>query len=398
MRRVATGITLAALVGAMLAGPATAADTENWVFDACLTVEGQQDALYAFGDTDEAVAEEVMAGNADVIGAGGSCGRQRKPTVAVPVEGLVDIGRARWSELVFRDGGRKLDVYFSAGVPSCKALDRVEVTVGEAGLDVGVFVGSYPPAEGMACPAVLHSWVTTVDLTDPIAFGSSRERDEAWREWQDEVREIKLAAIHQLADVMPGTIRFVTDELGREDFRFTSEGRAYALQYFDDPETTRDTLVNYLLEREGLKPRYPATPGQEPFSEEWLELGQVTVEDGGDSWVADCDFVKEDKCRGAAETFVDNLSRSNRAVRESSGGEISIERRSACPKMPRGFIRSACWQATAEGPDGPVCMVLAKMSKGFIEKSGSELGFGQVGGDLLAGLAGDPPKGWPTCE
>ena len=310
----------------------------------------------------------------------------------------IDVREGRWSELVFRDGGRTLDVYFSAGVPQCYGLDRVEVTTDDAGLDVKVFVGSYPPEEGMGCPAPMHSWVTTVDLGERLAFGSNGEREEAWQGWQDQAHEIKMAAIHELAEALPGTIRFLTDERGREDFRFTSEGRASTLQFFSNPETTRDDLVNYLLEREGLKPRYPATPGQEPFSDEWLERGQVTIGDGADSWTAQCNGTKESVCRGVAALFVNNLARQKPRVHDASAGELAVERRSACPKTPKGFRDNTCWQATAEGPDGPVCMVVAKMTDALREKARSDLGYGQIGGDEMTGAAGEPSADWPTCE
>lgn len=391
-------IALAAMAAMTLSVPASGADVEPWRFDACLTVQGQEDGLYSRGAFDEDVAAEVMEGRAEVVGAGASCGRQRKPTVAVPQDGLVEVGQARWTELVFRDGGRKLDVYYSAGVPECYGLDRVEVTTDEAGLDVKVFVGSYPPKEGMGCPLPMHSWVTTVDLGERLALGSWGEREEAWQEWQDQAHEIMMAAVHELAEKLPGTIRFFTDERGREDYRLTAEGRAYALQFFENPETTRDDLVNYLLEREGLKPRFPATPGQAPFSEEWLQHGTVTFEVGTDTWTASCGTVKEKVCRGVAALFVNNLARQQLLVHEASAGKLAVERRSECPATPKGFRDKTCWQASAEGPDGSVCMVVAQMTEPLREKARSELGYGQIGGDAMAGRAGGPDEDWPRCE
>ncbi len=86
---------LPGLVAAVaLASPAAGADVEPWRFDACLTVEGQESGLYSRGSFDEGIAAEVMEGRAEVVGAGASCDRQRKPTVAVPQDGLVDVGQA----------------------------------------------------------------------------------------------------------------------------------------------------------------------------------------------------------------------------------------------------------------------------------------------------------------
>jgi hypothetical protein len=105
-----------------------------------------------------------------------------------------------------------------------------------------------------------------VDLGERLAFGSSGEDREVEIAWQQEVQALKMEAVHELAERLPGYFRFVPHEsdLYEEDFRFTAEGRRYALQFFENPETTRDDLVDFLLKREGLRPTYPPYPGREP--------------------------------------------------------------------------------------------------------------------------------------
>ena len=108
-----------------------------------------------------------------------------EPTRTVPRDGLVDVHQTEWTELVFRDGGRELDVHYRSGPPICYGLDRVEVAMSEAGLDVRVFAGYLPPDEVEFCPQPRHDWVTTVDLGERMAFGSSGELEEAWAAWRE---------------------------------------------------------------------------------------------------------------------------------------------------------------------------------------------------------------------
>ena len=157
--------------------------------------------------------------------------------------------------------GRSLEVYWQDGLLECRGLDRIEATRDDGILDVRVFTGDVVDNKG--CDALLILWFTTVEFEEPLALGGRRAIDAAWAAWQDEVRAIRLAAVHELEEALPGTVRFITDEAGREDFRLTAEGRADALAAFTNPETTRDDLVDYLLEREGLTPTYPPDPGQE---------------------------------------------------------------------------------------------------------------------------------------
>lgn len=259
MKRV-LGLTVATL----LAMPMAVSGAEETASrDLCLRVEPAKPWLGP-----QQVAKAIRQGRMKVVGPGRHCDEESKPIVATPRDELVDVGETTWSTLEFHDGGRKVDVRFGNGVPECYGLDHVEVTTSDAGLDVRVFTGEVPPYEGMACDAVRLPWVTTVDLGERLAFGSDGEDREAEIAWQQEVQALKMEAIHELAERLPGYIRFIPNEsdLYEEDFRFTVEGREYALQFFENPETTKDDLVDLLLEQEGLQPTYPAYPGQEAQS------------------------------------------------------------------------------------------------------------------------------------
>lgn len=263
------GLVLAALMAAPMA--ATAAEDPP-SRDLCLRVEpvdaGRKgEATRALWlDTPQKVAKSIRQGQLEVTGPGKRCDDEWEPIVAIPRDDLVNVSETRWSKLEFHNGGRMVDVYFGLGVPECGGLSHVEVTTSDAGLDVRVFVGDLPFDErARACPQPLLSWVTTVDLEERLAFGSRGEDREAEIVWQQEVQALKMEAIHELAERLPGYIRFVPHESDyyEEDFRFTAEGRQYALQFFKNPETTKDDLVNLLLKQEGLKPTYPPYPGQE---------------------------------------------------------------------------------------------------------------------------------------
>jgi hypothetical protein len=180
---------------------------------------------------------------------------------ATPRDDLVAVSEQPWSYLAIAPDGRSLEVYWQDGLPECRGLDRVEATRDRGILDVRVFTGDVVDNKG--CDALLVLWVTTVEFEEPLALGGRGAIDAAWAAWQDEVRAIRLAAVHELEEALPGTVRFVTDEAGREDFRLTAEGRADALAAFGDPETTRDDLVDYLLAREQIVPTYPPDPGEE---------------------------------------------------------------------------------------------------------------------------------------
>lgn len=114
-----------------------------------------------------------------------------------------------------------------------------------------------------------------------------------------------------------------------------------------------------------------------------------------DGWTADCSTVQVGDCEGVARLFVNNLAWNSRGVLDASGGRIAVEARSACPSsMPDWAESSSCWQASAAGPTGDVCMVVARQADPA--RAGSA--FGQVGGDEMAGRAGGPPAGWPVCD
>jgi hypothetical protein len=188
---------------------ATAAQDGRPARDVCLRVEPAAGAKSASGlwrYTPKQMAKAIRQGTLEAAGPGRQCDEGWEPIMGTPRDDLVDVGETAWSKLEFHDGGRKVDVHFGNGVPECDGLDRVEVTTSDAGLEVRVFTGELPFDESARfCNQPRLPWVTTVDLGERLAFGSSGE----------------------------------------------------------DPETTRDDLVNLLLEREGLRPTYPPYPGRE---------------------------------------------------------------------------------------------------------------------------------------
>jgi hypothetical protein len=121
-----------------------------------------------------------------------------------------------------------------------------------------------------------------------------------------------------------------------------------------------------------------------------LPATHVPVLQVGD-WSAGCDGVGPDDCQGVAALFVNNLARSQQSVFEQSGGTLSVEPRPDCPIVPDWADPGFCWQASALVPSGSICMVIARQGPSRPD------GFGQVGGDDMAGLAGGPPEGWPRC-
>ena len=108
-------------------------------------------------------------------------------------------------------------------------------------------------------------------------------------------------------------------------------------------------------------------------------------------WTASCVGVSPTDCEGIAALFVNNLAWSGASVLRDSGGNVSIAPRPDCPAVPDYADSSVCWQATALVPGGRVCMVVARQKMG-------PFGFGQVGGDEMAGSAAGPPPGWSTCK
>jgi hypothetical protein len=108
-------------------------------------------------------------------------------------------------------------------------------------------------------------------------------------------------------------------------------------------------------------------------------------------WTASCVGVATADCQGIASLFINNLASSGASVLRDSGGRISIVQRPDCPAVPAYNDGRVCWQASASVPSGRVCMVVARQNEG-------PFGFGQVGGDDMAGRAGPPPDGWPTCR
>jgi hypothetical protein len=261
---------LAVVLTLALALPAaTAAQDDRPARDVCLRVEpvaGSQNASGLWRYTPKQMAKAIRQGMLEAVGPGRQCDEEWQPIVGTPRDDLIDVGETAWSKLEFHDGGRKVDVHFGNGVPECRGLSHVEMTTSDAGLDVRVFVGDLPFEESARfCNQPLLPWVTTVDLGERLAFGSDGEDREAEIAWQQKVQALKMEAVHELAERLPGYVEFFPhkSDYYEEDFRFTAEGRRYALQFFKNPETTKDDLVNLLLKQEGLNPTYPPYPGQE---------------------------------------------------------------------------------------------------------------------------------------
>lgn len=260
---------------ALAVSAATAANGDAPARDVCLRVEpvaasqnanASRKAAGLWRYTPKQITRAIRQGTMEVVDPGTQCDEAWEPIVGIPRDDLVDVGETTWRKLEFHDGGRKVDVHFGNGVPECYGLDRVEVTTSDAGLDVLVFVGRLPSdASAKFCDLPRLGWVTTVDLGERLAFGSDGEDREAEIAWQQEVQALKMEAVHELAERLPGYIEFFPhkSDYYEEDFRFTREGNRYALQFFENPETTRDDLVNLLLKREGLRPTYPPYPGGE---------------------------------------------------------------------------------------------------------------------------------------
>lgn len=92
---------------------------------------------------------------------------------AVPQDDLFDVKEHPWSYVAVRPDGMSLEVYWLDGAPECSGFDRVEVAQGEAGLDVRVFAGTVPDA--LACPKPLLTWMTIVELEEPLILGGREQ-------------------------------------------------------------------------------------------------------------------------------------------------------------------------------------------------------------------------------
>lgn len=136
---------------------------------ACLRVAGSG------ADRTEAIARQVMAGEALVVGPGIFCGPDPVPFIATPRDFLTDIYEIPWERLEVDPDGRTLHVYFGAGPFECSGLDRVEVSASDAGLDVRVFTGT--PADAGFCFDVLMPWVTSVVLDEPVVLGGGDQAE-----------------------------------------------------------------------------------------------------------------------------------------------------------------------------------------------------------------------------
>ena len=117
----------------------------------------------------------------------------------------------------------------------------------------------------------------------------------------------------------------------------------------------------------------------------------ITVGD----WSATCEGVPSEDCEGVAGLFINNLARNWHWVFEASGGALTVEPRLDCPVLPTWAVPDACWQAFAPIETGRICMIVARQSDAHAE---NRFGFGQAGGDEMAGSASGPSAGWPTCD
>ena len=70
--------------------------------------------------------------------------------------------------------GRTLHIYYPGLPVGCHALDRVDVTTTDAGLDVRVFTGRHPDA--IYCALINVPYVTTVTLDEPVIVGGVNVR------------------------------------------------------------------------------------------------------------------------------------------------------------------------------------------------------------------------------
>lgn len=106
-----------------------------------------------------------------------------------------------------------------------------------------------------------------------------------------------------------------------------------------------------------------------------------------EGWLPTCSDVPEPACSGVAALFVLNLARNWRRVQVDSGGVITVTARPECPPMPDWAVPGACWQASAETLHGRICMIVAE--QGPSVPVSSRFGYGQVGGDNMAGSVSD---------
>jgi hypothetical protein len=129
----------------------------------CLRVAGSG------GDRTQAIARQVVSGEALVVGPGTFCGPDPVPFIATPRDFLTDIHEIPWERLEVDPDGRTLHVYFGAGPFECSGLHRVNVAASDAGLEVRVFTGT--PSDAGFCFDMWMPWVTSVVLDEPIVLG-----------------------------------------------------------------------------------------------------------------------------------------------------------------------------------------------------------------------------------
>jgi hypothetical protein len=119
----------------------------------------------------------------------------------------------------------------------------------------------------------------------------------------------------------------------------------------------------------------------------------VTLTEG--VWTATCTDTLPDDCRGVAELFVTNLSRSGEAVRQASGGRVVVQPVPCPPLEAWADPGGGCWRAIAPVPPDAdrACMLVARQK----DPANAPLPFGQAGGDDYTGLVGGPQPGTTPC-
>ena len=110
--------------------------------------------------------------------------------------------------------------------------------------------------------------------------------------------------------------------------------------------------------------------------------GPVVVE----GWLVSCEIADTGACQTIAAAALNNLGRGRPAEPQ---GPMVVRARETCPAVPDWADPTQCWEAEIPLGAGarPACLVLARHANG--------IGYGQVAGDELSGIATDNPQ--PGC-
>jgi hypothetical protein len=107
-------------------------------------------------------------------------------------------------------------------------------------------------------------------------------------------------------------------------------------------------------------------------------------------WTASCGRAASLDCLGAVDRFTNVLGRSHDGVLATSGGRLSVELRPECPQVPVWAAAAECWQVSAEGGTGPICMVIARRADDLRYPP-----YVQVAGHTPG--RPPPPEPWAAC-